>query len=232
MKAQPRSVKLVIAGTSLLILTLIVFAQQAFNLTGFLNPTDPSGIVVSSALSALVFLVTLVFGFVLLRTVVKVWMERRQQMPGSKFKTGLLIRLVALTLLPAICMFAFSYGLLNRSIERWFNTPIDEIFKATDRNNQQWRSEYEEIARSVLMHLASESELPSDLEPVRTVFKLNALMVIDPAGQVERIATDKGTAPDSIGRDVLGAIGSADEVFVDVKSGWLAAIRIPSHSGP
>src|SRR5580765_7038217 len=86
MKAQSRTVKLVIAGASLLILASIVFAQQAFNLKDLVgySPTDPSGIVVSSALSALVFLVTLVFGFVLLRTVVKVWMERRQQMPGSK----------------------------------------------------------------------------------------------------------------------------------------------------
>src|SRR5712672_1139503 len=76
MKAQPRTVKLVIAGASLLILAAIVFAQQAFNLKALLNlnPTDPSGIVISSALSALVFLVTLVFGFVLLWTVVKVWM--------------------------------------------------------------------------------------------------------------------------------------------------------------
>ena len=120
MKAQPRTVKLVIAGASLLILATLVFAQQAFNLKALVNPTDPSGIVLSSALSALVFLVTLVFAFVLLRTIVKVWMERRQQLPGAKFKTGLLIRLVALTLLPATCMFAFSYGLLNRSIDKWF----------------------------------------------------------------------------------------------------------------
>src|SRR4051812_32370648 len=233
MKAQPRTVKLVIAGASLLILTLLVFAQQAFDLKALLNlnPTDPDGIVVSSALSALVFLVTLVFGFVLLRTVVKVWMERRQQMPGSKFKTGLLIRLVALTLLPAICMFAFSYGLLNRSIDKWFNAPIEEIFKATDRNNQQWNMEHENWARSILMHLASESELPSDLEPARMVFKLNALMVIDPAGQVDTIATEKGLSPATIGRDVLSAIGSGDEVFMDVKSGWLAAIRIRSKRG-
>src|SRR6185369_7889371 len=234
MKAQPRSVKLAIAGASLLILASIVFAQQAFNLKALVgyNPTDPSGIVVSSALSALVFLVTLVFGFVLLRTVVKVWMERRQQMPGSKFKTGLLIRLVALTLLPAICMFAFSYGLLNRSIDKWFNAPIEEIFKATDRNNQQWNTEHEGWARSILMHLASESELPSDLEPRRSAFKLNALMVVDPDGQVDRIATEKGLASDSIGRDVLSAIGSGDEVFMDVKSGWLAAIRIQGRNGP
>jgi two-component system, NtrC family, nitrogen regulation sensor histidine kinase NtrY len=232
MKVQPRTARLFIAGAFLLILASLLFAQQAFNLKPFLNPTDPSGIVVTSALSALVFLVTLVFGFVLLRTVVKVWMERRQQKPGSKFKTGLLIRLVALTLVPAICVFAYSFGLLNRSIDKWFNAPIEEIFKATDRNNQQWQMEHEGWARSILMHLGSESDLPSDLEPARTVFKLGALMVIDPNGHVDKIAVEKGMPADSIGTDVLTAIGKNTEVFMDVKSGWLAAIRIQSQSGP
>jgi len=232
MKAQPRKVKLVIAGASLLILILLVFAQQAFDLKAVLRPTDPSGIVISSALSALVFLVTLIFGFVLLRTVVKVWMERRQQKPGAKFKTGLLIRLVALTLIPAICVFAYSYGLLNRSIDKWFNAPIDEIFKATDRNNQQWNKEHKGLARSILIHLGSESDLPADLEPAREAFRLNALMVVDLDGEVDRIAVAKGLASDTIGRDVLDAIGSDDEAFMDVKSGWLAAIRIQSPTGP
>jgi hypothetical protein len=44
MKAQPRTVKLVIAGASLLILASIVFAQQAFNLTGFLNEPRTWGV--------------------------------------------------------------------------------------------------------------------------------------------------------------------------------------------
>jgi nitrogen fixation/metabolism regulation signal transduction histidine kinase len=232
MKAQSRTVKLAIAGVSLLILASIVFAQQAFNLKPLLNPTDPSGIVVTSALSALVFLVTLVFGFVLLRTVVKVWMERRQQKPGSKFKTGLLIRLVALTLIPAICVFAYSYGLLNRSIDKWFNVPVDAIFKATDENQQQWQTEREALARSILMHLGSESELPSDLESARTVFRLGALMVIDPNGHVDKIASEKGMETDGIPSDVLAAIGSGEEVFMDIKPGWLGAIRIQSRNGP
>ena len=45
-------------------------------------------------------IVLLVFGFVLLRTLVKVWTERKQQKPGSKFKTRILVSLVGLTLIP------------------------------------------------------------------------------------------------------------------------------------
>src|SRR6185503_13308871 len=141
MKIQSRTAKFVIAGAILLILISLNFAQQAFNLE-WLNPTSPDGIVVSSALSALVFLVLLVFMFVLLRTVAKVWVERKQQKPGSKFKTSLLIWLVALTLIPAICVFAYSFGLLNRNISKMFSVPVVEIFKAADANNQEWHKQH------------------------------------------------------------------------------------------
>jgi two-component system nitrogen regulation sensor histidine kinase NtrY len=231
MKPQPRTVKLIIAGASLLILASIVFAQQAFDLELF-NPTDPEGIVVSSALSALVFLVLLIFGFVLLRTVVKVWVERKQQKPGSKFKTSLLVWLVTLTLIPAICVFAYSFGLLNRNISKMFSLPVDEIFKATDENKQQWQTEHEGWARGILMHLAAESDLPADLDAPRMVFNLRALMVIDPSGHVDKIAAAKDIPTDSISRDVLAAIGTGNEVFLDVKTGWLGAIRIQSGNGP
>src|SRR5882672_7126289 len=210
MKVQPRTAKLFIAGVFLLILASLVFAQQSFDLE-LLNPTDPDGIVVSSALSALVFLVLLIFGFVLLRTVVKVWVERKQQKPGSKFKTRLLVWLVTLTLIPAICVFAYSFGLLNRNISKMFSLPVDEIFKATDENKQQWQTEHEGWARSILMHLASESDLPVDLEPPRIVFNLEALMVIDPNGHADKIAASKEISTDNIPRDVLAAIGSGNE---------------------
>ena len=64
----------------------------------------------SRPLVILVFLVLLVFGFVLLRTIVKVWTERKQQKPGSKFKTSLLIWLVALMLLPATLVCASMFA--------------------------------------------------------------------------------------------------------------------------
>ena len=217
MKVQPRTAKLFIAGVFLLILASLVFAQQAFDLQ-LLNPTDPDGIIVSSALSAIVFLVLLIFGFVLLRTLVKVWVERKQQKPGSKFKTSLLVWLVTLTLIPAICVFAYSFGLLNRNISKMFSLPVDEIFKATDQNKTQWQTEHEGWARSILMYLGSESELPADLERTRILFKLDALIVINPDGHVEKSAAVKDFSTGTVSRDVLSVIGTGNEVFMDVKS--------------
>jgi nitrogen fixation/metabolism regulation signal transduction histidine kinase len=131
MKVQPQITKLYIAGFSLLTLALLVFVQAAFNLNPFFSPSEPGQIVLLITLSTFIFLVLLVFGFVLLRTLIKVWAERRQEKPGSKFKTKLVFTLVLLTLIPAACIFIFAFGLVNRSIDKWFSVPVDEIFMAT-----------------------------------------------------------------------------------------------------
>src|SRR3989442_10314137 len=98
MKVQPETTKLYLAGFCLLMLALIVFVQAAFNLDPFFSPSEPTQIVLLYTLSTFIFLVLLIFGFVLLRTLVKVWIERKQQKPGSKFKTSILVSLISLTL--------------------------------------------------------------------------------------------------------------------------------------
>src|SRR5204862_7799168 len=97
MKAPPKTTKLYVAGLVLPILALLVVAQAAFNLDPLLgSPSEPNQIVLLVTLSTFIFLVLLVFGFVLLRTLVKVWAERKQHKPGSKFKTIILVSLVSL----------------------------------------------------------------------------------------------------------------------------------------
>src|SRR5438128_6074947 len=132
MKVQPETTKLYLAGFCLLMLALIVFVQAAFNLDPLFSPSEPTQIVLLYTLSTFIFLVLLVFGFVLLRTLVKVWAERKQQKPGSKFKTSILVSLVSLTLIPAMTSILFAFGLVNRSIDKWFSVPVDTIFNATE----------------------------------------------------------------------------------------------------
>src|SRR6267142_2290136 len=104
MKVPAKTTKLYAAGLFLLVLAALVFVQAAFNLNPFFTPSSPNQIVLLVTLSAFIFLVLLIFGFVLLRTLVKVWTERKQQKPGSKFKTTILVSMVTLTLIPATCM--------------------------------------------------------------------------------------------------------------------------------
>src|SRR5262249_15932987 len=43
---------------------------------------------------------------------------------GSRFRTRMVIGALALSFAPALVMFMFSYGLMNRSIDKWFYSPV------------------------------------------------------------------------------------------------------------
>ena len=65
--------------------------------------------------------------FVLFRTLIKLWLERRKGVLGSHFKTKLLVTYVGLTVVPIVLLFVTATGLLQRSIDRWFSTPVREV---------------------------------------------------------------------------------------------------------
>ena len=111
-------------------LLAILVSLSSFEMR-FIDPKT-SGQTVS--LVALTLLVSLLFGgltFVLMRNLIKVFAERRLGVLGSKFRTRLVVGSLLLSFVPVIVMFWFSYGLMNRSIERWFSTPIEEVQRDT-----------------------------------------------------------------------------------------------------
>jgi nitrogen fixation/metabolism regulation signal transduction histidine kinase len=79
------------------------------------------------ALSTLNFLAFVTLLFVLLRNVLKLVRERRAARLGSKFKSRLVSYAIGLSLLPVLLLFFFAFGLLNRSIDRWFGEPARQI---------------------------------------------------------------------------------------------------------
>src|SRR2546422_8222758 len=203
MKVPPETTKLYLAGFFLLTLALLVFVQAAFNLDPFVSPSEPTQIVLLYTLSTFIFLALVIFGFVLLRTLVKVWIERKPQKPGSKFKTSLLVSLISLTLIPAVFLFLFAFSLLNRSIVKWFSVPVDRIFSATVDMNAEWQREHESLVHSILAHIGSARE--TDLDEVRQTFRLKGLMVMDGKGNVLRSSAE----PEVAATKLAGQIGRA-----------------------
>ncbi|KPK46122.1 MAG: hypothetical protein AMK74_01260 [Nitrospira bacterium SM23_35] len=66
----------------------------------------------------------LVLVFFVSKSIVKLILERKNKVLGYKFKTRLVIILVALTLLPALFLFILSGGLIANYIDRWFAPQI------------------------------------------------------------------------------------------------------------
>ena len=127
-----RRAMLIPLAVGILILFGVVFSQQAFNLKQ-LSPDSAQQTLVLVALSALVFLLLVVLTFVLFRNLVKLYAERRLGVLGSRLRTRMVIGALLLSFAPAIVMFMFSYGLMNRSIDKWFSMPVNELQQDSGR---------------------------------------------------------------------------------------------------
>src|SRR6266852_364494 len=223
MKVRKGTTKLYLAGFFLLTLALLVFVQAAFNLDPFFSPSEPTQIVLLYTLSTFIFLALLIFGFVLLRTLVKVWIERKQQKPGSKFKTSLVVSLISLTLIPAALLFLFAFGLVNRSIVKWFSVPVDQIFNAATDLNAEREKQQEALARGILAHLGRIPQ--TDLDQARQTFAVKAIIVMDEQGAIVRSSSEPGIVETDLADQIYTRIRNKPEAFIDIDPYWIAVQR-------
>lgn len=113
-------------GIGAFFLLAILVAQASFNLK-FISPDSNQEVLFFAGLSGLIFFAFLALTIVLARNLLKLYAERRQGVAGSKFRTRLVVVSLLLSFLPVIAMFWFSYGLMNRSIDKWFSQPVEEV---------------------------------------------------------------------------------------------------------
>jgi len=227
---KPPSTRLYIAVGFLLLLAVVVFAQQAFDLKFIPHSSlTPDQILLLYALSTLIFVVLLVFGFILLRTLVKVWVERKQGKPGSRFKVSLLGMLGVLTLVPAVSVFAFAYGLTNRSIDKWLSAPVDQIFKTNEEIERIIPKQQQEHAGVILDYLAV--NVPSDFEEARKTLKLKALVMIQDDGKLDAGSAEPEIDSDTLTREVLSSLAKSQESLVSLNGNWLATRTLETPRG-
>jgi two-component system, NtrC family, nitrogen regulation sensor histidine kinase NtrY len=120
-----RKAVITLAIAAFLLLALLV-AQASFNLK-FISPDTNQQLYFFVTLTGLIFSAFVALSFVLARNLLKLYAERRLGIAGSKFRTRLVVVNLLLSFLPVIAMFWFSYGLMNRSIDKWFSQPVEEV---------------------------------------------------------------------------------------------------------
>lgn len=152
-RGRRRLTTVIILSIIVLLLMLSLIAQGGFNLAPFVTPESAAQTLLLYALSTLNFLAFVTLLFVLLRNVLKLVRERRAARLGSKFKTRLVSYAIGLSLLPVLLLFFFAFGLLNRSIDRWFGEPareiVDDARAMEDSYFKKEEAELVNIARSV-----------------------------------------------------------------------------------
>lgn len=185
-RGRKRLTKIIIVSCILLLLMLSLIAQGGFNLTPFLAPETAGETLLLYALSTLNFFAFVTVLFVLLRNVIKLERERRAGRAGSQFKARLVFYTIALSLLPVLLMFFFAYGLLNRSIDRWFGDPARQIVEDAkllqDHYYTKEEADLESDAREIVRSLAladkkdlTEASLTDDLR--REIERHNLVLI-------------------------------------------------------
>jgi two-component system nitrogen regulation sensor histidine kinase NtrY len=149
-----RTFVITLAIGAFLLLAILVL-QASFNLK-FISPDSNEQLLFFAGLSGLIFFAFVALTLVLGRNLLKLYAERRQGVAGSKFRTRLVVVSLLLSFLPVIAMFWFSYGLMNRSIDKWFSQPVEEVRADTaamsallyDYAGQRASSEAQSIAQT------------------------------------------------------------------------------------
>ena len=119
-------VSLIASILLLLVLIVLAFWQTSFTFELF-HPARPVETVVLWGISMLIGLGLFALGFMVFRSLLKLYIERRVNRLGSKIKTKLVVGALGLSILPVVCLVVFSFYFLNRTLDKWFSWPITQI---------------------------------------------------------------------------------------------------------
>jgi two-component system, NtrC family, nitrogen regulation sensor histidine kinase NtrY len=123
--------------------TLIVWQGSFPGSFGSFPSPDPDQTFVIYGVSTIIFLVFVYLGFMFVRLIWKIWIERSSDRPGSRIKTKLVAGALMLSVMPVFFMVFFSVYVLSNSMGKWFNLPaehervdLDRIARALDRQTR------------------------------------------------------------------------------------------------
>jgi PAS domain S-box-containing protein len=154
--------------------------------------------------------------FVLGRTLIKLWLDRRHPALGSRFQTKLLVTYIGLTAIPVALVFFYATGLLQNSIDRWFSTPVRQVV-------QQARAVQDRAERRILEDALGQARalaaLPSNgagedpraLEAFRRERGLDSVELYRAGGRVAVFANDPQPPP--LSAETLGGDGAEGVPF-------------------
>jgi PAS domain S-box-containing protein len=122
-------------ATGVLLLIVALGGLQAFNTSNiqFLNPVTSGEMLLSTSLIVLVFLLLLLLVVLLLRNILKVYAGQAGSGLGARLRSRMMIGAILIALAPTAFMFMFSYGLMNRSLDRWFSPNTSELREDSNR---------------------------------------------------------------------------------------------------
>lgn len=218
---------IIAASVIVLALAVSVFGLTSLRLP-FISPADSSEIIVLFALSAIIFLALVIFGFILFRSLFKLYLERQANQLGSKFKTKLVVGAIGLSVLPVFFLFLFSYSLINRTLDKWFSRPFETVSQDAQYvaagldqiARQSVAAEADRLASELASNLSTPEPIGAQLEKRFSNLSRYGFDYVGIVNQQRKVVAEQSRAPDLSGLPlhiarVPGAASSAGTELLD-----------------
>ncbi len=164
--------RILIAALGALVLGLLALLVllQSSNLWKSFRIDSASDTLILYGLSSLNVAAFVIFGFIFLRSVVKLVRERRALALGSKIKSRLFFYFTLVSILPIVAMAVFSYLFLNRALDRWFTqipeNVVREAEKIQNRSNADQFERLDSTAKILAMTLGARPVERKEIESI------------------------------------------------------------------
>ena len=169
-KKKQRLIRYVIIFCVLLI-PLLGYVQRGL-LSGDFNLPFSSTILIFALININALLLLLMI-YLVLRNLVELVFERKQNILGSRLRTRLVISFIALSFIPTAILFVIALRFVSTSMDYWFNANVEESLQASQRLAQAVFHETEKRAEYVGRQLAALLESHTvDSNDIRVIERL------------------------------------------------------------
>jgi two-component system, NtrC family, nitrogen regulation sensor histidine kinase NtrY len=174
---------------------LLIGGATAFDLGIFAPELPVASNIVIFALFNLNLIVLLLLLLLLFRNLVKVWLERRQNAIGARFRAKLVLAFLLLSVAPAGLIFLIASNFINKSIEGWFKPQVERPLDQALAVAQTYYTNLERTALRHGQHIARAIDregllreerrdvLASFLAEQQDLLSIGTLTVVDTAGR-------------------------------------------------
>jgi two-component system nitrogen regulation sensor histidine kinase NtrY len=176
-KRRKREFKFVIAILIVVaILTFVVNRIVSFGPDFPISNTILMFVLINVNLLLLLLLIFLVF-----RNLVKLLYDRKRKVIGTKLRTRLVVSFITLTLLPTTVLFFFSIHFITKSIQFWFNAPVEQALENSLKVGRLVYSHLEDNNRFFLERITYQVKTKNLLSPEKIEDLNNYIQVVQRA---------------------------------------------------
>jgi two-component system, NtrC family, nitrogen regulation sensor histidine kinase NtrY len=189
--------RLILAGIALLLAVLVGLVTLANRTPQFTPDFLTEFVLYALSAADLTMLVALVF--VLARNIVKLVVERRRGLPFARFRAKLVALLLGMTLVPTIIVLMVGSELIRTNIDRWFNSPMEDILDSANQIAGDYYAERQTLvsdhAARMARRLADVDLTNPDVSRIRDLLAPEVTTVRVQLVEVYRVAPAVGALP-------------------------------------